>query len=247
MRDSAAADSTSHVASASISGRPSSWSAFHRSLQPCTCRSTKPAGLPRCIRPCAAMSMACRSASASTSASLTSAPHVRPIRAVDGGSSCTNDDARGGVPSHRTPNRRPPDPRRGHTTRGASGKTGWTAESQRNSRAMSCAVGATGPSGGRRMTSSSVAEAHLIRQVRVPSRELRDLHALAMVGSGSADAGSCSRSHASSRGHSSSSPARTGLVSSRQARSPGSRRAWIVADDPLGDDGTACRRRRARW
>src|SRR5262245_19799345 len=39
--------------------------------------------------------------------------------------------------------------------RGASGNTRCIAESHRNSRAMSCAVGATGPSGGRRTTMST--------------------------------------------------------------------------------------------
>ena len=40
---------------------------------------------------------------------------------------------------------------------------------------MSCAVGGTGPSGGRRTTMSDVAEAHEIGEVRVAAGKLRDL------------------------------------------------------------------------
>ena len=51
---------------------------------------------------------------------------------------------------------------------------------------------------------------------------------------GRSDAGSWSRSHASRRVQSSSSPARTGLVSGAVTICCG---AWIVANDPLGNDG----------
>src|SRR6476661_1546575 len=44
--------------------------------------------------------------------------------------------------------------------RGASGNTPCIADSQRNSRAMSCAVGGTGPNGGRRTTTSTSPTAH---------------------------------------------------------------------------------------
>ena len=77
------------------------------------------------------------------------------------------------------------------------------------------------------------AEAQLIRQVRVPSGELRDVHALAIVELRQVDPGRWSRSHASRRIQSSSSPARTGLVSGAVT----SCGAWIVANDPLGNDG----------
>ena len=66
-------------------------------------------------------------------------------------------------------------PRRAGTAAARAGTRGASPTSQRNSRAMSCAVGGTGPSGGRRTTMLDVAEPHQVGQVRVAAGKLRDL------------------------------------------------------------------------
>ena len=106
-----------------------------------------------------------------------------------------------------------------------------TADSQRYSRAMSCAVGGMQPE--RRSPDQQLrgAEAQLISsRFRVPSGELRDLHGLAIVDSGER----CwSRSHASSGS----------TQESFTADRPGVRRevtrggAWIITNNPFGHDG----------
>src|SRR5207247_8557821 len=62
--------SLNHAASASISGSGVVLDRCQRLDQPRTWRSTKPAGLPSALRACALTSIACRSASLSTIASL---------------------------------------------------------------------------------------------------------------------------------------------------------------------------------
>ena len=78
-------------------------------------------------------------------------------------------------------------------------------------RAMSCAVGGTGPSGGR-STTSSVAESDQVGEVGVPTRKLRDFHRADRSRFGMSHAGS-PRSHASIRAQSSRSVSRTARVS----------------------------------
>ena len=157
-RPSPAASSSAIAASARSSRAPGA----RRSRPACRGRSSR----------CAATSMACRSASVSISASLTRrrAVGVGERRRLLGA------DDESAPPLHRVEHRAD-DRGSSHSRygRGASGKTRCIADSQRNSRAMSCAVGGTGPSGGRRTTMSMSPKRDEIGQVRVAAGKLRDL------------------------------------------------------------------------
>src|SRR6476661_1221045 len=97
--------------------------------------------------------------------------------------------------------------------RGASGNTPCIADSQRNSRAMSCAVGGTGPNGGRRTTTSTSPKRTRYVRFEWPPGNCATAGSASTSSPARPQAGSRSRSQATSRGQSRSSPARTSRAS----------------------------------
>src|SRR6267142_2326785 len=98
--------------------------------------------------------------------------------------------------------------------RGASGNAPCIADSHRNSRAMSCAVGGTGPNGGRRTTISTPPKRTRYVRFEWPPGNCATAGSRVTSRPATPHAGSRSRSHATRRVQSSCSPARTSLASS---------------------------------
>src|SRR6267378_2295699 len=98
--------------------------------------------------------------------------------------------------------------------RGASGNAPCIADSHRNSRAMSCAVGGTGPNGGRRTTISTPPKRTRYVRFECPPGNCATAGSRVTSRPATPHAGSRSRSHATRRVQSSCSPARTSLASS---------------------------------